>query len=115
MGSPSQTVIEALLGPIFNREDAVFPPMETIVLHSDDGTVFVPHSFDPGRRQELFLSRGVGISWTPFPETGGALIVMAGGNPIEPSDEAIAFTLSPNGLKAMIRSLQSIDHQMDGA
>lgn len=114
MGARNQSLIAALLEPVVNSQDAVFRPMETVILHTDQGTVFVPNPYQPGRRQEMPLSRGVAIGWSPCPEIDGALIVMSGGNPLEPTEEAIAFTISRQGLKAIIGSLQSINRQLDG-
>lgn len=106
------TALEVLLGPIVNL-DGDAPPMDTPILLSDRGTVFVPHSFYAGVSTELPLSRGTALAWAPFPEVDGTLLVFAGGNPAEPTDESIAVTVSRVGLRALIRDLQSIDRQLD--
>lgn len=107
------SALEALLGPIVNREDDGCPPMQAPVLHTDDGTAFVPHAFDFARSVELPLARGVGLAWAPCPPIDGALLIMAGGNLAEPTDDAIAITLSRAGIRALIRSLQSIECQLE--
>lgn len=109
------SALEALLGWIANRQDDVFLPMQGTVLYSDNGTVFVPHAFEHGRSVELPLSRGVAVSWAPCPEVDGALFILAAGNLAQPSDEAIAITLSRDGVRALARSLQLIDAQMEAA
>ncbi|EQB15737.1 hypothetical protein RLDS_10705 [Sphingobium lactosutens DS20] len=108
------SAFEALLGPIVNRDDQDFPPMSQPALLTDKGTVFAPHLFYPGITVELPVSRGTGLAWAPIPEISNVLLLLAGGNPAEPTDESIAVTLSHAGVKALIRDLQLIERQMEG-
>lgn len=104
--------LEVLLGPLVNLPGDA-QPLPAPVLLSDRGTVFAPHAFYAGVSAELPLSRGMALHWTPFPEIDGALLFFAGGNPAEPTDESIAVTVGRDGLRALIRDLQSIDRQLD--
>lgn len=113
MGAASLSALEALLGPIVNRQDDTFPPMEATVLHTDAGTVFVPHAFYAGMAVELPLARGLALAWAPCPEVQGGLLVLSGGNPADPTDESIAVTLSLDGIHALADSLLSITRQLD--
>lgn len=88
------------------------PPIATPILHTDYSTVFVPHGHYPGMAAELPLSQGLGLAWVPCAEVAGVLLVLWGGNPDDPTDEAIAVTLSRAGMRALIRDLTSIDQQM---
>ncbi|SEI69246.1 hypothetical protein SAMN05518849_101576 [Sphingobium sp. AP50] len=112
MGAITLSGLEALLGPLVNIGEGDFPPIATPILHTDRGTVFVPHGHYVGRSAELRLLRGVGLAWAPCPEADGALLVFSGGNPAEPTDEAIAVTLSRAGIRALIASFDAIDRQL---
>lgn len=113
MAGVSNDALKALLGPLVNRDDGTFPPLPHPVLLTDHATVYVPHPFYPGSVTELPLSRGTALAWAPFLDVDGALLVIGGGNPIQPTDEAIAVTLSRAGLDALIRDLKSIALQLE--
>lgn len=94
-----------------HRDDC--PPMEAIVLHTDSGTIFVPHAFYSGMAVELPLSRGLVLEWTPVPGTAEVLLVLSGGNLADPTDESIAVTLPLDGIRHLADDLQSIAGQLD--
>lgn len=86
-------------------------PMRDPVLVSDRGDAWMPHPFYRGMRTLLPLCEGIALAWAPCAPASGILLSLWGGNPDNPSDEAIACTISRNGLRALIRDLQSIDQQ----
>jgi hypothetical protein len=79
---------------------------------NDRGEGFFPHGFFPELAVMMPICRGLGFGWTAAPEVGGILISIFGGNPDEPTDEALATTLSRDGLRALIAGLKSIDKQL---
>lgn len=100
-----------------NGEAANLPgpiaPFPGPVIINDWGEVFVPHAFFPRSVTSLPLCRGAALGWAPFPEVGGVLLAVFGGNPDAPSDESMAVALSRDGLRALIADLQSIDEQLE--
>lgn len=86
-------------------------PFRSPIYLRDDGTAWVPDAFTAGAYRDQFICEGVAMGWVPIQELGKAILVFAGGNPLAPTDEAVAVALSPRGLRELIADLQSIEQQ----
>ncbi|OJY68674.1 MAG: hypothetical protein BGP16_05410 [Sphingobium sp. 66-54] len=89
------------------------PPIPYPILIAENGNGWIPHAFNPGIHVCRPVVRGIGLAWTPAPEVGGLLLCIAGGNPRQPTDEAVATFISRKGLREIIADLQSIDAQLE--
>ena len=90
-------------------------PFSSPIMVNDRGEGFFPHGFYPELAVMMPICRGLGFGWAAAPEVGGVLLSIFGGNPDEPTDEALAAALSREGLRALIAGLQSIDKQLEQA
>jgi hypothetical protein len=88
------------------------PPISAPVLLGSDGRGWIPHAHRPGMYVEREVAIGIGLAWTPVAEAGRVLLCLAGGNPRNPSDEALTVLVSRQGLREMIADLRSIDDQL---
>ena len=106
------TVIE-FLPPAHGPRQDPFPPMQSTVLHLDDGTVFVPHPFVHHVSSRVPLCEGLSVAWAPCTPAPQLLLSIWGGHPGSPTDESVTTTLTRTGLRRLIADLQSIDRQID--
>ncbi|MCW2412038.1 MULTISPECIES: hypothetical protein [unclassified Sphingobium] len=90
-----------------------FPQAQDPLLIDERGFGWVPHAFRPGFCAYTPITRGVGIAWWPIQEIGGAIISAYGGNPAQPTDESVVFSITREGLRGLIADLQSIADQLD--
>ncbi|NWK96540.1 hypothetical protein DM806_12890 [Sphingobium lactosutens] len=85
-------------------------PLDHVAI-TDHGTAWLPDAHRPGARRELQLCHGLGIAWAPAAEVGRVILYMIGGNPMQPTDEALAIDMPIGGLETYIADLQSILRQ----
>lgn len=90
-------------------------PFSVPVLLDEDESAWVPDAFAAGMFRYLPVCEGAALGWAPIPELLRALVVLQGGNPAAPTDEQIAFTISPAGLRGLANDLRSIADQMEEA
>ncbi|MCW2390937.1 hypothetical protein M2336_002775 [Sphingobium sp. B1D7B] len=90
-----------------------FPQAADPLVIDDRGFGWVPHAFRPGFCSYTLITRGMGIAWWPLSEIGGAIIAVYGGNPAQPTDETVVFSISRDGLSGLIADLQSIADQLE--
>lgn len=88
-------------------------PLAAPVLIDPDGCGWFPHAHVPGAYVSRDIAIGIGLAWAPVPELDKVLLVLHGGNPRNPSDDAIAAVLTRDGLRGMIADLSSIAAQLD--
>lgn len=98
-----------LLPPI-GAEPLAPVPMQILVNEND--VAWIPHAFADGWLTAQRVTRGIGLAWTPAPEVDGVLLMIAGGNPDQPTDENVTAFISRKGLRQIIADLQSIDAQL---
>lgn len=89
-----------------------FPPAHDPLLVDESGKAWVPHAFRVGFAAHRSIARGLGVAWWPVQEIDGVVLAIAAGNPAEPTDEAVAATLTRAGLRMLIADLQSIEDQL---
>tara|TARA_R110000868_G_scaffold111222_5_gene300444 strand:- start:1348 stop:1716 length:369 start_codon:yes stop_codon:yes gene_type:complete len=94
------------------RSDPPLAPMATPLIVTNHGYAWFPHPFVPGAMKETPICHGIGICWANTSELGGAVIHLVGGNDAAPTDEGLAIFISREGIRGLIRDLQSIDAQM---
>jgi len=92
---------------------APLEPLSSPVMHLDDGTAWVPSAFSAGAYENLPVCAGIGVGWTPVPDTDKILIIFAGGNPAAPTREMVVAAISRAGLRRLVRDLRSIDAQLE--
>ena len=103
-------VIIEILPP--ETELGLTPPLPCPLIVDDDGQVWIPHRFIPGCFTNRPLSEGIGMAWTVDAQIGKPALIFWGGKPDAPSDEVVVTMLSREGLRGLIRELQSIDDQL---
>ncbi|MDX3908875.1 MAG: hypothetical protein QHC67_03555 [Sphingobium sp.] len=94
-------------------ERRAFPPMPPPLLISCDGKGWFPDPFMPCAFRLTTICAGLAMGWAEAPELGGAVLNFVGGNENNPTDEAVAVTLTREGLRNLIRDLVSIDAQLE--
>lgn len=90
----------------------VFSPMTEPLLIDGHGFALMPHAYVSGFHLRTFVAEGMGMTWTPL-SADRIILCLVGGNPAAPTNEALATSISRNGLRELIADLQSIDRQME--
>lgn len=92
------------------------PPFRDPVVVNDRRVAFLPDAHIPDQVIPQHIYTGCGLGWAPM-RRGHVLLNIAGsGRPLRSTEpySAVAFTLSPAGLRALIADLQAIADQRDG-
>lgn len=87
--------------------------MSAPVLLDGAGYAWIPDAHRSGAYQHREVCNGIAIAWAPVPEIERVLLCLAGGHPLDPSDEALTVLITRTGLREIIADLQSIDAQLD--